>query len=180
MGILKWRSGNGRLRFRFPPPKVARMDGFTLRPAAQADAPAIVRLLYELADYEKLLHRFHLTEAIAARDMTGEACQTDLALAGGEVVGIATWGWIYKSFAARRGIFLEDLYVQPAHRGRGIGKALLLALAARAQATDGFLEWQVLNWNTPSIEFYKSLGATFMPDWITCRLEGAALQKAAA
>ena len=154
------------------------MSDYSIRAATPADAPAIVRLLRELADYEKLLHRFHLTEQIAARDMTGDACQTDLVFQDGAAVGIATWGWIYKSFAASRGIFLEDLYVSPAHRGRGLGKRLLLNLAARAKALGGFLEWQVLDWNTPAIEFYKSLDATMTPDWITCRLEGAALQKA--
>lgn len=156
------------------------MSDFVLRAAAPADAPAIVALLRELADYEKLLHRFHLTEETAARDMTGAACHTELGFADGAAVGIATWGWIYKSFAAKRGIFLEDLYVQPAHRGRGLGRALLLALASRAREAGGFLEWQVLDWNTPAIEFYKGLGATLMPDWITCRLEGGALEKAAA
>ncbi len=154
------------------------MSEFFVRAATASDAPAIVRLLYELAEYEKLLHRFHLTEAVAARDMTGAACHTELAFAGGEAVAIASWGWIYKSFAARRGIFLEDLYVRPSHRGRGIGKAMLLGLARQARAADGFLEWQVLDWNTPAVEFYKSLGATMMPDWITCRLEGDALEKA--
>lgn len=151
----------------------------TIRAAAPGDEAAIVALLHALADYEKLLHRFHLTPEAVARDMLGTACHTDLAFAGGEAVAIATWGWVYKSFAARRGIFLEDLYVQPGHRGRGIGKALLLALAAKAQDVGGFLEWQVLDWNAPSIEFYKSLGAAMMPDWITCRLEGDALAKVA-
>lgn len=155
------------------------MSDLIIRKAAASDAPAMVRLLRELADYEKLLHRFHLTEEIAARDMTGAACHTDLAFSDGQAVGIATWGWIYKSFAARRGIFLEDLYVQPGHRGHGLGRRLLLALAARAHAENGFLEWQVLDWNTPSIDFYKSLGATLMPEWITCRLQGDALEKIA-
>jgi diamine N-acetyltransferase len=154
------------------------MSDFSIRAATASDAAVIVSLLRELADYEKLLHRFDLTEAIAARDMTGAACHTDLAFQGGDVAGIATWIWIYKSFAGRRGIFLEDLYVAPAYRGLGIGKALLLALAAKARDAGGFLEWQVLDWNTPSIEFYKSLDVTFMPDWITCRLEGEALEKA--
>jgi GNAT superfamily N-acetyltransferase len=156
------------------------MTAVTIRAATGADAPHMVRLLRELADYEKLLHRFHLTEEAAARDMTGAACHTDLAFTGAEAVGIATWGWVYKSFAARRGIFLEDLYVKPAFRGRGIGRRMLLALAARAREARGFLEWQVLDWNAPSIEFYKSLGATMMPDWITCRLEGNALERAVA
>jgi GNAT superfamily N-acetyltransferase len=155
------------------------MSDYCIRAAVAADAPAIVRLLRELADYEKLLHRFHLTEPVAARDMTGDACQTDLAFRDDVAVGIATWGWIYKSFAASRGIFLEDLYVSPAHRGRGLGKRLLLNLAARARARGGFLEWQVLDWNAPGIAFYKELGATLMPDWITCRLEGDGLRKAA-
>ena len=156
------------------------MSDLIIRKARPSDAAVIVQLLRELADYEKLLHRFHLTEAVAARDMTGAACHTDLAFRDGVAVGIATWGWIYKSFAARRGIFLEDLYVQPAHRGQGLGRKMLLALAARAQEAGGFLEWQVLDWNTPSIDFYKSLGATLMPEWITCRLEGDALERAVA
>jgi GNAT superfamily N-acetyltransferase len=156
------------------------MTAAVLRPATSADAPAMVGLLRELAGYEKLQHRFHLTEDAARRDMLGAACHTDLAFLGAEAVGIATWGWIYKSFAARRGIFLEDLYVQSAHRGQGIGKAMLLALAARARAGGGFLEWQVLDWNAPSITFYKQLGATLMPEWVTCRLEGDALERAMA
>ncbi len=155
------------------------MSEFSIRAATASDAPAILKLLYELADYEKLLHRFHLTEAIVARDMLGSACHTDLGFAGGEAVAVATWGWIFKSFAAKRGLFLEDLYVRPAFRGRGLGKAMLLRLAQTAREADGFVEWQVLDWNTPSIEFYKSLGATLMPDWITCRLEGEALQRIA-
>jgi diamine N-acetyltransferase len=153
---------------------------FVLRHAAPGDEGIIVALLRELAEYEKLLHRFRLTPEAAARDMLGAACHTELAFAGAEAVAIATWGWIYKSFAARRGIFLEDLYVRPGHRGQGIGKTLLLALAAKARDAGGFLEWQVLDWNTPSIEFYKSLGATMMSDWITCRLEGDALEKVTA
>jgi GNAT superfamily N-acetyltransferase len=159
-------------------PYVQNMTDFIIRPASAADAPAVVALLHELAEYEKLLHRFHLTEAAVVRDMLGAACQTDLAFSGGEAVAVATWGWIYKSFAARRGIFLEDLYVKPSHRGQGIGKAMLLALTGKARDAGGFLEWQVLDWNAPAIEFYKRLGAVMMPDWITCRLEGAALQRA--
>jgi GNAT superfamily N-acetyltransferase len=154
------------------------MRDFLIRPAMADDAPAIVALLRELAEFEHLLHRFHLTEEIAARDMIGAACQSDLAIAGGETVAIATWGWIYKSFAGQCGIFLEDLYVLPGHRGRGIGKAMLLRLAGIARDQGGFLEWQVLDWNAPAVDFYKRLGATFMPDWVTCRLEGEALRSA--
>ena len=147
------------------------MTEFIIRPASTTDASAIVALLRELADYEKLLHRFYLTEVVAARDMTGAACHTDLAFTGEEAVAIATWGWIYKSFAARRGIFLEDLYVKPDHRGRGIGKAMLLALAAKAHQADGFLEWQVLDWNEPAINFYKKYKAHFDAGWINCSID---------
>src|SRR5262245_27782606 len=115
---------------------------FTIRRAAPGDEGSIVALLRELAEYEKLLHRFHLTPEAVVRDMMGAACNTDLAFIGDEAVAVATWGWIYKSFAASRGVFLEDLYVKPQYRGKGIGKALLLALAKTARQEGGFLEWQ--------------------------------------
>ena len=152
------------------------MSDFIIRAAAPSDAPAIVSLLKELADYEKLLDHFTLTEAEAARDMLGGVCHCDLAFQGGESVGIATWYWTYKSFRARRGLFVEDLFVQPRHRGRGLGKALLAHLAMRAREAGGFLEWQVLDWNTPSIAFYKSLGAKPWENWLIYRLEGDALE----
>ncbi len=89
--------------------------------------------------------------------------------------GIITWFWTYKSFRAARGIFLEDLFVRPAFRGRKLGKMLLAYLARRAHEAEGFVEWQVLDWNTPSIDFYKGIGAELKPEWITCRLDGAEL-----
>nr|AIA17386.1 Acetyltransferase (GNAT) family [uncultured bacterium]AIA18968.1 Acetyltransferase (GNAT) family [uncultured bacterium] len=153
------------------------MSDFIIRAAAPSDAPAIVSLLKELADYEKLLDHFTLTEAEAARDMLGAACHCDLAFQGGESVGIAVWYWTYKSFRARRGLFVEDLFVRRAHRGRGIGKALLVHLAAKARKAGGFLEWQVLDWNAPSIDFYKSLGAKPWENWLIYRLEGEALER---
>lgn len=152
------------------------MSDFIIRAAAPADAPAIVSLLKALADYEKLLDHFTLTEAQAARDMLGGACHCDLAFQGGEPVGIATWYWTYKSFRACRGLFLEDLFVLPRHRGRGLGKALLVHLAAKARDAGGFLEWQVLDWNAPSIAFYNSLGAKPWENWLIYRLEGDALE----
>jgi GNAT superfamily N-acetyltransferase len=113
------------------------------------------------------------------RDMMGVACDCDLAFAGGEACGLVTWYWTYKSFGARRGLFVEDLYVRPGSRGRGLGKSLLAHLAARARDANGFLEWQVLDWNTPSIEFYKSLGARPVEQWLNYRLEGEGLQRLA-
>lgn len=153
------------------------MDDFIIRAAMPSDAPVIVSLLRELADYEKLLAHFTLSEADVARDMFGSACHCDLVFQGGEPVGIASWYWTYKSFRARRGLFVEDLFVRTGHRGRGLGKALLVHLAAKARAGGGFLEWQVLDWNALSIAFYKSLGAKPWENWLIYRLEGEALER---
>lgn len=153
------------------------MSDFSIRTATRADVPAVFALLRELADYEKLRPDFKLDEAAVERDMLGAACHSDLVLADGEAVGLATWYWIYKSFAAKRGIYLEDLYVRPAFRGRGIGRALLAYLAAKADG--GYMDWQVLDWNAPSIAFYKSLGAAPQDSWINYRLKGDALRKLA-
>jgi GNAT superfamily N-acetyltransferase len=155
------------------------MSEFSIRSANAADAPAIVALIRELADYEKLQGGFALDEAAAARDMLGAVCHSELVFVDGAAVGIAAWFWIYKSFGAARGVYLEDLYVRPEFRGRGLGRALLAHLAAKAAAVDGFMEWQVLDWNAPSIEFYKSLGASPRDSWISYRLMGEALRKLA-
>lgn len=154
-----------------------RMKEFSIRAAAPADCAAIVALLRELADYEKLLDRFSLTEEQVARDMLGQACHTDLAFAGQEAAGIATWFWTYNSFRPARALYVEDLYVRPDFRGRGLGRQLLAKLAARAREASGYLQWQVLDWNAPSIAFYKSLGAVMMPEWISVRLQGEALEQ---
>jgi GNAT superfamily N-acetyltransferase len=153
------------------------MSDFILRPANAADATTVVALLRELAAYEKLLDRFSLDEAAVTRDMLGDVCRCDLAFSGQRPVGIATWFWTYKSFGARRGLFVEDLYVRPDFRGRGFGRTLLAHLAAKAHATGGFLEWQVLDWNAPSIAFYKSLGAKPVEQWLNYRLEGDGLER---
>lgn len=150
------------------------MENCIIRAATAQDAGAILALLRELAAYEKLSDKFHLTEDAIRRDMLGDPCACDLAFMGGTAAGIVTSFQTYKSFRARRGLFVEDLYVRPQFRGRGLGKRLLAHLAARAG--DGFLEWQVLDWNAPAIAFYKSLGAGLSPEWITCRLEGDALK----
>ena len=151
------------------------MRDCSIRSATVADAPAVVALVRELADYEKLEAGFALNEAAAARDMLGTACHTELAEVDGAVAGIAVWFWIYKSFGAARGVYVEDLYVRPAFRGRGLGLALLMHLAGKARDAGGFMEWQVLNWNAPSIQFYKSLGAEPRDDCTSYRLKGDAL-----
>ena len=152
------------------------MSDFSIRAATPSDAPAIVSLLTEFAVYAKLLEHFTLTEEQVVRDMFGAACHCDLVFQGGEAAGIAAWYWTYKSFRARRGLFVEDLYVRPDRRGHGLGKALLIHLAAKARTAGGFLEWQVLDWNAPSIAFYKSLGAQPLEGWLTYRLDGDALE----
>jgi GNAT superfamily N-acetyltransferase len=155
------------------------MSDFVLRAATPADAPVIVALLAELAAYEKLQDRFALSEEAVRRDMLGTACHCDLAFAGSEAAGIATWFWTYKSFGAARGLYVEDLYVKPHYRGQGLGRQLLACLAGRARQANGFLEWRVLDWNAPAIAFYESLGARLVPEWVDCRLEGEDLKRLA-
>jgi len=156
------------------------MRDFVLRSATASDAPLIVEMLRDLAIYEKIPDdAFCLTQEMVLRDMFGAACHCDLAFDGEEPAGIVTWFWTYKSFRARRGLYVEDLYVKPQFRGHGLGRHILVALAGRARAAGGHMEWQVLNWNAPAIGFYESLGARLVPQWVNCRLEGAALEKLA-
>jgi N-acetylglutamate synthase-like GNAT family acetyltransferase len=155
------------------------MDDIFIRKAVISDSQLILSLLRELAAYENLLDRFSLTEENVRDDMMGEACRCDLAFCEGEAAGLVSWYWTYKSFSARRGLFIEDLYVRPNVRGHGIGKALLTYLAAKAQRVGGFLEWQVLDWNASSIAFYESLGAKKLEQWLNYRLEGESLLRLA-
>ena len=159
------------------------MSEIVLRTATPSDSSAIVALLRELAEYEKILDQFFLTEALVRRDMFGQAghqaCHCDLAFDGDEPVGIATWFWAYKSFRAVKSLYLEDLYVKPSHRGRGLGRRFFVRLAQQARAAQGLMEWKVLDWNAPAIAFYQSLGAKLVPEWRDCRLEGEALERLA-
>jgi GNAT superfamily N-acetyltransferase len=155
------------------------MSSFAIRQAKAGDAALVVKLLYELADYEKLLDKFTITEAIVTRDYFCEPplLQCDIAYDGQTPIGIATWYWTYSSFAARRGIFLEDLFVRPSARGNGYGKALLVHLARTAVAAGGgHVEWEVLDWNKPSIDFYESLGAKRGQGWFDYKLSDDALK----
>jgi GNAT superfamily N-acetyltransferase len=150
-----------------------------IRPARQGDEETILSLLRALADYEKLLDKFHVTNAAIARDYlcAHPRIQCDLAFEGDQPVGIATWYWTYSSFMAERGIYLEDLFVPPQFRGKGYGKALLAHLAKTAvENGGGKVEWSVLPWNKPSIDFYEGLGAMRMNDWLIYRVTGEALE----
>jgi GNAT superfamily N-acetyltransferase len=150
-----------------------------IRAAVPADAALIFALVRELADYEKLSGEMDATpEAIAAALFTSEPrLFCDIAEWNGEPAGFSVWFLNFSTFRGRHGIYVEDLFVRPAFRKRGIGKALMARLARRCVEQDlARFEWAVLDWNAPSIEFYRSIGAQVMDEWRICRLSGEALQ----
>jgi len=150
----------------------------TLRPATPTDLPDIGRLIHGLAEYERLLHETTFSEDDLRDALFGPLprARVILAEAGGRPVGFALFYYSFSSFKACSNIFLEDLYVEPAHRGVGIGLALMRHLAQGAMAENcRCIEWRVLNWNLPSIDFYQRLGAETMQEWHTRQLGGDAL-----
>ena len=151
-----------------------------IRPAAAGDAAQIVRFIADLAAYEKLSHEANATEADIVRDLFGENPKVfcEIAEWDGQPVGFTLWFYTYSTFQGRAGIWLEDLYVDPALRGKGVGKALLVNLARRCVAEGlGRFEWWVLDWNAPSIDFYKSQGGVMQDEWTKVRVDGDALLK---
>ena len=153
-----------------------------IRPATPDDVPTIARLIRGLAEYERLAHRVELDEARLREHLFGPRPYAEVLLAeeAGAVVGFALFFPVYSTFLARPGLYLEDLFVEPAQRGRGHGKALLAALARLVlERGYGRLEWSVLNWNEPAIGFYRALGAMPMDEWTVYRLTGDALRAAA-
>lgn len=158
------------------------MVNFSIRQARASDETTILNLLRDLAEYEKLLDRFCISEEVIRRDYLGTAplMNCSLAFEGDAPVGVATWYWTYHSFAAQRGIYLEDLFVRPSARGKGYGKALLSHLAKTAVENDGGrVRWEVLPWNKPSIDFYEGIGAEKLTEWLIYSLSGEALKKLA-
>jgi GNAT superfamily N-acetyltransferase len=154
----------------------------SVRPAAPADAPLIHALIHELADYERLAHDAKATEADvrAALFVADPRAFCDIVALDGEAVGFALWFYNLSTFEGRHGIYLEDLFVRPAARGRGAGLALLRGLARRCRDEGlGRLEWAVLDWNAPAIAFYDRLGATTHAEWLKRRLSGEALARLA-
>lgn len=157
-----------------------------IRPAEPHDVPTLVRLITALAEYEKLTHLLDITpdklhaqlfgprppaEALVAEVGEGSSLQ---------VVGFALFFTNFSTFLCRPGLYLEDLFVLPEHRGSGLGRALLKHLAAMAvERGCGRFEWSVLDWNEPAIRFYEAMGATMLPDWRICRATGDALLKIA-
>lgn len=151
-----------------------------IRPAEVRDVPDILRLIRALAEYEKLAHEVVATEDDLRASLFGErpAAEVLLAVESGRPVGLALFFQNYSTFLARPGIYLEDLFVELEFRGRGLGKALLQAVAQKAvQRGCGRFEWSVLDWNTPAIEFYRSLGARPQADWTIFRVTGEALRR---
>lgn len=153
-----------------------------IRIATPADVSAIAMLIRALAEYEKLSHAVSLDESHLREHLFGTRRYAEVLIAedADQTVGFALFFHNYSTFLGKPGIYLEDLFVLPELRGRGHGKALLVELAKIAVERDcGRMEWSVLNWNTPSIDFYKKLGAQPMDEWSVYRLSGAALENLA-
>jgi len=147
----------------------------TLRPARPEDLPAIVGLITELAVFEKLEHLVVVTPESLRPHLFGPrpVAEAVVGEVGGQVVAFALFFTNFSTFLGQPGLYLEDLYVQPAHRGTGLGKALLQHLGAQAvERGCGRFEWSVLDWNQRAIDFYEAMGASVMPDWRICRLTG--------
>lgn len=155
----------------------------TVRPIRPDDVPVVVGLVRELAEYEKAPDEARMTEDQLSAALFGDSPQLfgHVAVAGGQVVGTALWFLTFSTWRGTHGIHLEDLYVQPRHRGSGLGRELLRTLADLCvQRGYDRLEWSVLDWNTPSIEFYESAGAVPMDEWTVFRLTDDALATFAA
>jgi len=153
-----------------------------VRPARRDDVPAIVALIRELAVYEKLEHLATATPQTLEPHLFGArpACECLVGEQGGAVVGFALFFHNFSTFLCRPGLYLEDLYVQPAARGTGLGRQLLVRLAQIAvERGCGRFEWSVLDWNVSAQQFYERMGATMLPDWRICRVAGDALNKLA-
>jgi GNAT superfamily N-acetyltransferase len=149
-----------------------------IRTATTADVPAILGFIRALAEYEKLSHAVVATEELLREQLFGTrpAAEVLIAELNGRSVGFALYFHSFSTFLARPGIYLEDVFVLPEARGRGVGKALLKAVAKVAvQRLCGRLEWAVLDWNAPAIGFYKKLGAAAMDEWSTMRVTGQSL-----
>jgi len=154
----------------------------TIRAATPADVDAMLALMHELAEYEKLTHLFVATAQGVRDALFGARASAEALVAerDGRVVGYALFFHNFSTFLGRRGLYLEDIYVQPAERGSGLGKAMLRQLAALAlERQCGRFEWTVLDWNQTAIDFYERMGASVLPDWRIVRMTGNALARLA-
>lgn len=154
---------------------------YSVRPAIPDDVPDLVRLIRALAEYEQLTHLLEVTPEKLHPHLFGERPVAEALVAQVDdagVVGFALFFTNFSTFLCRPGLYLEDLFVLPEHRGSGIGKALLRALGRLAvERGCGRFEWSVLDWNEPAIRFYEAMGASVLPDWRICRVSGDTLQR---
>ena len=157
-------------------------QSFTVRPAQAGDVAAILAMIRELAEYEHLTHLCTATAAQLEQELFGANATAEalIAVSSGVPVGYAIFFHNLSTFLGRKGVYLEDLYVRPAYRHLGCGRALLIAVARIAQERNcARFEWMALDWNTPAIDFYEKLGATQMAEWRLLRVSGDALKKLA-
>lgn len=157
---------------------------FSIQPARPSDVPVLLSLIRGLAEYERLAHLVVASEAQLAHELFGERPVIEAVIGwhgaqdAAQAVGFALYFQNFSTFLARRGLYLEDLFVLPAARGKGYGRALIRHVAQLAVARGcGRFEWSVLDWNQPAIDFYAALGATVLPDWRICRVTGEALER---
>ena len=161
---------------------VGKVPGFEIRPASEADVPVIYSFIKKLAAYEKLTHEVVATEMLLRETLFGSLRTAEVAIGycEEEPVGFVLFFHNYSTFLGRPGLYIEDLFVDEAYRRRGFGRALLLYVAQLAnERRCGRLEWAVLDWNEPAINFYKKLGAVAMNEWTIYRVTGEALKKLA-
>jgi GNAT superfamily N-acetyltransferase len=159
------------------------MSSFSIRPATADDVTLVLEFIHALAEYEKLTHEITATPEEMAEHLFGASPRAEVLFPceDEKPVGFALFFHNFSTFLARPGLYLEDLFILPEHRGKGYGRALMIYLAQVAQARGcGRFEWAVLDWNKPSIAFYRSLGATPMSEWIIQRVSGDALNELAA
>jgi GNAT superfamily N-acetyltransferase len=158
------------------------VDDVRIEPVSERDVPLLLRLIKALAEYEQLSGEVVATEALLRETLFGAKPSAEAALAyvGADAVGFAVWFYNFSTFVGRPGLYLEDLFVLPEWRSRGVGRALIGHLARLAVARGcGRMEWAVLDWNEPAIRFYRNIGARAMDGWTVYRLAGDALKKLA-
>jgi GNAT superfamily N-acetyltransferase len=163
---------------RFP----TRVPDLYIRHASRDDVPVLLSLIRELAEFEKLLDHVQADQASLAEELFGSPRVAEALVAelGGEAVGFAVFFHNFSTFVGRKGLYLEDLYVRPHARRRGVGRALITFVAKIAvERRCGRYEWSVLDWNTRAVDFYRSLGAVAMDEWTVQRVTGEALQRLA-
>jgi GNAT superfamily N-acetyltransferase len=163
-------------------PSAATETGVVVRAAGVEDVPRLLELFAALAEYEELTDELSADEQSLREALFGEQAAASALIAehGGETAGYALFFPTFSSFSVSRGIWLEDLFVLPAHREAGVGRALLAAVAARVPGADGRLEWAALDWNELALGFYRGIGARLLDEWTSLRLDGEALALLAA